>query len=225
MSNPSLPSPSLPPKIPTRSLTPVVLGFVGVVVVVGGGLWALSRSSGDEPEPEPEAPAAEARPTPEPAPSPAASAAEPPPPPPPEEAVAGKPGKRPASMGAQIAPARGEAAPKVASAKRDPNCDDPCRGRETPELLSALGGKARQARSCYERALSNDSTLSGRIEVVVRVSPTGAACSASSSKDTLGDSVVSSCVLQRFRSGSYPKPTGGCVNVSVPINFMPAGAR
>jgi hypothetical protein len=223
MSMPSLPNPSLPPKIPTRSLTPVVLGFGGVVVVVGGVVWALSRSSGGEPEPE--ASTAQAKPAPAAAPPPAAPAAEPPPPPPPEEAVAAKPGKRPPSMGTQIAPARGEAAPQAASAKRDPNCDEPCRGRETPELLSAIGGKARQARSCYERALTNDSTLSGRIEVAVRVSPTGAACSASTSKDTLGDAGVAKCVLQRFRTGSYPKPTGGCVNVSVPINFMPAGAR
>jgi ABC-2 type transport system permease protein len=31
--------------------------------------------------------------------------------------------------------------------------------------------------------------------------------------------------LARFRSGKYRKPTGGCVDVSVPMNFMPAGSH
>jgi hypothetical protein len=224
MSMPSLPSPSLPPKIPTRSLTPVVLGFAGVVLIVGGGLWLSLRSSGKAPAPEPEKPAAAVQPA---APPPAAPAvaAEPPPPPPEEEEVAPSRSKKRTGKAAQIVPAGVESGPKGPSAKRDPTCADPCRGRETPELVSALGGKAGQARSCYERALSNNSSLSGRIEVAVRVSPSGVACSVSSPKNTLGDAAVTSCVLSRFKSGTYPKPTGGCVNVSIPINFMPAGAR
>jgi hypothetical protein len=118
------------------------------------------------------------------------------------------------------------AGPKVISAKRDPACDGPCRGGETPELLGAMGARAGQARSCYERALANNSGLAGKMEVSVRVSPIGVACSAAATKDDLNDARVSSCVLSRFRTGKYPVPTGGgCVNVSVPINFMPAGSR
>jgi hypothetical protein len=222
MSMPSMPSPSLPPKIPTRSLAPVVFGLVGFVVALGGGIWLLSRPSSEEKTPAPEAPAAQAKPA-SPAPRvPAATAAEPPPPPPPEGAVPRS--SKPPAMGAQIAPAKVDA-PKVASVKRDPGCEEPCRGREPPELLTALGAKARQARSCYERALSNNSALSGRIEVAMRVSSNGTTCAVSAAKNTLGDAAVTNCVLQRFRMGSYPKPAGGCVNIAVPINFMPAGTR
>jgi hypothetical protein len=32
-------------------------------------------------------------------------------------------------------------------------------------------------------------------------------------------------VLSRFRGGTFPQPTGGCVDVAVPMNFMPAGSR
>jgi len=217
----SEPTPSLPPQIPTRSLKPVVFGLAGVAVAVAIGVgWKLSQSSGETPAPKPEASA------PAPAPPPArdvAPAPEPPPPPPPEEEPpppAAHTARGPA--GEKTGPiARADSAPKQVPVKRDPNCDDPCGGRETPELLSALGAKAGQARSCYERALSNNSALSGKIEINVRVSPTGAACSATSTKNTLGDAVVTSCVLQRFKSGIYPKPTGGCVNVGVPINFTP----
>jgi type IV secretory pathway VirB10-like protein len=223
MSMPSMPGQSLPPKIPTRSLAPVVFGLVGFVVALGGGVWLLSRPSAEEETPAPEAPAAQAKPAPSSPPVPAAAAAEPPPPPPPDVESAPRSAKPP-NMGAQIAPAKVEA-PKVASARRDPGCEEPCRGREPPELLTALSAKARQARSCYERALSNNSALSGRIEVAMRVSSNGTTCAVSASKNTLGDSGVTNCVLQRFRTGSYPKPAGGCVNIAVPINFMPAGTR
>jgi hypothetical protein len=219
----SMPSPSLPPKVPTQSLTLVwvALGVLLAALAIGGAVWKLSSSSSAEraTEPQPEAPRVDSRPAPAPA------APEPPPPPPPED----EPPPPPASSAA-AAPGKpllfdAHAPPKAPSARRDPNCDSPCNGRETPELTSALGAKARQARGCYERALSNNTALAGKIEVGIRVSPTGAACSAVAGKDTLGDAVVSGCVLSRFRSGKYPKPTGGCVDLSVPINFMPAGAR
>lgn len=226
MSMPSMPSPSLPPKIPTRPLAPVVFGLVGFVVALGGGVWLLSRPAGEEDEvPEPEVSAAQPKPSAAgPVPAAAAAAAAEPLPPPPSEEEAAKRSSKPPTSGAQIAPARVEA-PKGASAKRDLGCEEPCRGREPPELLTALGAKARQARSCYERGLSNDSELSGRIEVAMRVSANGTVCAVSAAKNTLGDSGVTSCVLQRFRTGNYPKPAGGCVNIAVPINFMPAGTR
>jgi hypothetical protein len=216
----SSPTPSLPPQVPTRSLAPVVIALAGGLVLAGLVVWRLTQSSQPAPEAKKAVPAAVARP----APAPAITAApEPPPPPPPEEepappAVVSIPAPGPA-------PAKRDLMPKAAPVKRDPNCDDPCNGRETPQLLSALGAKAGQARSCYEKALSNNSALAGRLEIAVRVSRTGAVCSASVGKDGLRDASVASCVLSRFRGGTYPQPTGGCVDVAVPLNFMPAGSR
>jgi hypothetical protein len=88
-----------------------------------------------------------------------------------------------------------------------------------------LRAKAGQARSCYEHALSNDSSLAGKLQVSLRVGADGAACSAAVANDTLGDAAVTSCALARFRGGKYPRPSGGCVDVSVPMNFKPAGSR
>lgn len=91
----------------------------------------------------------------------------------------------------------------------------------TVALQRTLRAKAGQARSCYNRALSNnDSELSGSLTVNVRVGPKGEACRVSIGSDTLGDSDVSRCVAQRFRSGDFPLPNGGCVDVAVPINFV-----
>lgn len=208
---------SLPPQIPKQSLAPLLIG-VAVVVVAGGLGWMLLAKSTPEAEEPSAAAAVPAVSAPGPAPAP-----EPPPPPPPEDDLAPARPKSAAPSGA--ARAKAELPPSSAAVEHDPNCADPCRGRETPELLSALGAKAGQARSCYEKALSNDAALAGKLEVGVRVSPTGEVCSAKVGKDSLADATVTSCVLQRFRAGKYPKPTGGCVTVSVPMNFMPAGSR
>jgi hypothetical protein len=214
-------NPSLPPEIPKQSLTPVWIG-VGAVVVIAGVVWALSSRSPEKVSKL--EPAATAAPVIAPTPAPVEPSAPPPSPPPPprlEHAPPPPPAHViPAGAAVPSGPASG-----AAPARRDPNCDDPCRGKETAELLSSLRAKAGQARSCYERALGNDGALAGKLEVAVRVGANGAACSASVVNDTLGDTAVTSCALARFRGGRYPKPIGGCVNVSVPMNFMPAGSR
>jgi hypothetical protein len=138
----------------------------------------------------------------------------PPPPPPPDE---------PARA---AAPSTGSGAKSVAAAPAaaatDPGpCGASCKGHDTPELQSALRARAGQARSCYERALSTNSGLTGKLTVAARIGLEGAASCASVQEDTLGDPGVSRCVLQRFQSGTYPKPAGGCVDVAVPINFVP----
>jgi hypothetical protein len=176
---------------------------VGVVVVLLVGV-ALFLKLGRQPAQEPVAVAA-----PHPA-VPAAQLAEPPPPPPEPEPVALPP-----------EPAKPVETPK-AGPKRPKGCEvEECKGTVSVEIHSALGAKAGQVRSCYERALSRNAGLQGKIDVDVRIGPTGEVCTADLSKDTLKDPAVTSCVLQRFRSGLFPKPAGGCVDTRVPINFVP----
>lgn len=136
---------------------------------------------------------------------------EPPPPPPVELEL-------PAQAPAPVA----KAEPPRPGARRLTGCDAECVGNATVDLQSALRAKAGQARSCYERALTRNSTLAGSALINVRVGPNGEPCSASVGQDTLGDAAVTNCVVQRFRSGKFPKPAGGCVDVAVPISFVPA---
>jgi hypothetical protein len=163
----------------------------------------------------------------EPAPAPKAApkrvdAVDPPPPPPPEP-------EAPSPAPAAPAPSSATAAPKAAAGtaaqnKRSSPCDASCGGSATAELQSALRAKAGQARSCYERALSHNSELQGSLTVQVRIGPGGEVCAATLGKDKLGDPAVTGCVVQRFRGGPFPKPSGGCVDVEVPINFVPRQA-
>ena len=148
---------------------------------------------------------------PKPAPKAPVALAEPPPPPPPEP----EPVAAPAPVQAK------PEAPKSTGPKRPAGCDAECIPTASAELQSALRARAGQARSCYERALSHNSELQGSLEVSIRIGPTGAVCSAEISKDTLGDSGVTSCVVQRFKSGVFPKSPGGCVDAVVPIKLVP----
>jgi hypothetical protein len=202
----SPPLTSIPPKPAAGGRSWLVLGLLALAIISAVLVWKLALQPSKEPSPAAVVPKpAVARP---PTPS-----FEPPPPPPEEE---------PAPV-ALPAPARatkpGPAAP--AAPRRPTGCEADCTGTATAELQSVLRGKAGQARSCYERALTNNSSLAGSVVINVRVGPAGEACSATVGKDTLGDSVVASCVLQRFRTGPFPKPSGGCVDAEVPIHFVP----
>ena len=100
-------------------------------------------------------------------------------------------------------------------------CTGPCNGTVTGNLGSALRAKGGQARGCYERALRLNPTLTGRVMVAVTIGAQGQVCSASVTQNSLGDASVASCITQRFRSGTFPPPKGGCVNTQVPLNFIP----
>lgn len=130
------------------------------------------------------------------------------PPPPPEE---------------EEEPAKEEEKKPDASLQTKPTgpagCSGECKGNATPALQSALASRGAMARSCYNTALRNNPNLKGRMTMSVRISPNGSVCSASVADNSLGDQAVASCAAAKFRAGTFPPPTGGCVNVNVPLNF------
>jgi TonB family protein len=99
-----------------------------------------------------------------------------------------------------------------------------CTGTSTSELEGAVGFRAKQAHRCYDTALAADSSLKGLVKIKVRVSPNGAVCSASVAANEMGSPAVAQCVADKFRQAqSFPAPKGGCLDVTVPINFTPGG--
>jgi outer membrane biosynthesis protein TonB len=186
----------------------VIIAAVTIALLIAA-LVPLLMSS--KPTPEPASPPAVAK-----VPTPAAHLAEPPPPPPPE------PEPEPAAVAAPAASEVKAADAPKSGPKKPKGCEvEECKGAATVEIHGALRAKAGQVRSCYERALAHNAGLQGKIEVDVRIAPSGEVCSTSIAKETLGDPAVLSCVLQRFRSGQFPKPSGGCIDTRVPINFVP----
>lgn len=195
---PPEPSDSLIP--PTRSHAPALIAVAMGMAVVGGGLlwWKLGGAS--------PAHASAALPPAASSPAERLTAAPPPPPPPPaasEEPSKSQPEEKRAQLPAQVSP-----------------CSASCKGSVTNQLVSALRSKAGAARSCYERALRQNEMLQGRMTIGVRVGTNGSVCGANVVSDSLGDPSVASCVTRMIRAGALPAPTGGCVDVQVPLSFV-----
>jgi hypothetical protein len=145
-------------------------------------------------------------------PPPIASAApvfeEPPPPPPPVEELKDA-GAAPKQAGKKLVSSGGG------------GCAGECKGEAPGNLRATLSAKGAQARGCYERALRQNNMLQGRIKIGLGIGPNGSVCSANVTSNELGDPGVASCVLQMFRSSTFPSPQGGCVDAEVPLKFEP----
>lgn len=195
------------PQIPKSSGgLPFIIGAAALAAVGGVAFW-LTRE-----EPKPPAP------PPEPAPPASAPAAPPtqaildsiPPPPPVEEVEEPDAGAQKAANG---------------PSKTVDLCGGPCKGTASAALTSALTQRAASSRTCYERALRTNEHLQGKMVVQVRVDANGRVCSARIAEDGVGSQEVSSCVLASFRGAKLPAPTGGCLDVNVPMSFVPRGGK
>jgi hypothetical protein len=100
------------------------------------------------------------------------------------------------------------------------SCAGPCRGRPTPELGPALQVQAARARRCYNEALRQDPTVSGRMVVHLRVAQDGRTCPPMIHESSLPED-LGACVLTYFQNASLPPPRGGCVEARIPIRFIP----
>ena len=97
-----------------------------------------------------------------------------------------------------------------------------CAGSATPDVETALASRARQAHRCYDNALAQDATLRGKVAIAVRIGSNGQACSAGvASNEMTSAPTVAACVAGYFRGQNFPAPKGGCVDVNIPINFVP----
>ena len=183
---------------PPKSGSGAFIAAALLMLLVMGGLifWKLRGGSEEKPIA-----------TPPPPPPQAPMLEEPPPPPPPPEEVVDS----------------GTKTTVIKKVGASGGCAGECTGKEPAGLRSALAAKAGQARGCYERALRQNATLSGRLAVSVRIGPGGAVCSANVAQNGLGDPGVASCVVAMFRGASFPAPEGGCVDAQVPMNFVPKG--
>jgi hypothetical protein len=178
---------------------PYILGAIVLLLLMGGLLyWKTSGSTPEAPKPvatQTQAPLQVVEPPPPP----------PPPPPPVEEDAGVDAGDK-----------------KVSGTKTGSGDNGACSkcGEGTPStaLQSALSQAAGGARGCYQRALRT-TEASGSMTVSVQVGSQGQVCGASITKDTVGSSDISSCVLGKFRGRSFPPPQSGCVVVNIPISF------
>jgi hypothetical protein len=111
----------------------------------------------------------------------------------------------------------------TATAFTGSQCDvKKCTGAATSDIETALSFRAKQSHRCYDNALGQDPTLRGKISIAVRIGANGTACSAGVASNELASNPgVANCVVNNFRGQAFPAPKGGCVDVNIPINFVP----
>jgi urease accessory protein len=102
-------------------------------------------------------------------------------------------------------------------------CTGKCSGIATQELVAAAMARAGQAKPCYDRALVSDKALRGHVRVSVRVLGDGSVC-APQVLDSDMPQDMNRCVAQVLSSAGYPAPTGGCIDVTIPLSFEPRTA-
>lgn len=79
-----------------------------------------------------------------------------------------------------------------------------------------------QIRYCYQRELTKDPALSGKITVKFVIAKDGTVSSAETKATTMNNDAVESCVVGRFMRMQFPAPKGGgIVVVSYPFLFSP----
>ena len=97
-----------------------------------------------------------------------------------------------------------------------------CTGSAGSDVETALSFRAKQAHRCYDNALGQDPTLRGKVSIAVRIGSNGQACSAGVASNEMASAPgVANCVAGYFRGQAFPAPKGGCVDVNIPINFVP----
>ena len=97
-----------------------------------------------------------------------------------------------------------------------------CSGASTSDVELALSSRAKQAHRCYDSALAQDPTLRGKVSIAVRIGSGGQACSAAVASNELTSApTVAACVAGYFRGQNFPAPRSGCIDVNLPINFVP----
>ena len=89
------------------------------------------------------------------------------------------------------------------------------------EVGSAIGSKSSEVRQCYERRLRVDPTISGTLQVRMKVSQSGNVQSVAVG-GSIRDPEILGCVRERVRQWHFPNPRGGaCAVISAPFQLNP----
>jgi hypothetical protein len=125
-------------------------------------------------------------------------------------------------------PQRGPSAPELGKGDAPSlvqpvnDCDaSVCVGSASAGLIEAVRGRAAEARSCYEKSLSKTPMLAGRMLLNLRIAHDGASCPFGVAQNELSESSTLVPCLRAVLETHYPRPTGGCVELNLPLKFVP----
>ena len=76
---------------------------------------------------------------------------------------------------------------------------------------------------CYEKELTRNQNLQGRIMVQFTIGATGQVLTSIVQSSTMGNPPVEQCIANAVRRWEFPKPQGGIVVVTYPFVLKSAG--
>src|SRR5947208_2959153 len=90
--------------------------------------------------------------------------------------------------------------------------------------LAKIKKHMNEIKYCYEKELSKDPGLYGKITVLFMIEGTGRVGEALVQQTTMGSEPVESCIINHVRRWMFPSPQGGgTVQVTYPYVFKPSG--
>ena len=96
-----------------------------------------------------------------------------------------------------------------------------CPGSAPDALIEAIRSHAAEARACYETALKQTPTLSGRMSLQLRIRHDGTSCQVRVLQNELSDNKTLMPCVRGVLEVNYPKPQSGCVELVLPLRFVP----
>jgi len=101
--------------------------------------------------------------------------------------------------------------------------DAPVDGKIAREAISGVIRRhVDEVKACYERELSAQPTLAGRIDVEFTIGASGQVVTSALVRSTIGNARFEACTLEAVRRWHFPKPRGGgIVIVNYPFTFTP----
>jgi len=98
---------------------------------------------------------------------------------------------------------------------------DACTGQATQELATELRQRGEASRSCYEQALRENKSLTGRMLVEATYMADGTSRDVKLVSDEVGYPTMAGCVLGLFDAPVQSAPMGDCVVIRIPLYFKP----
>lgn len=83
-----------------------------------------------------------------------------------------------------------------------------------------VAGLRARFRSCYQKGLSQDPNMAGRVVLAAKIAPTGEVANVDIASNTGLSSAVASCIAVALRNATFEAPNGSGSTIQVPVTFV-----
>ena len=89
-------------------------------------------------------------------------------------------------------------------------------------IQRVIDGNSEKIKACYEKGLTTDPSLKGKIVIKFMISADGTVGKAQIKTSDMNSEIVEDCLVERFEEMKFQTPTGSTVFVTYPFLFKPS---